>query len=189
MVDEGNDGCENDEWIREWWYVTFLTGRQSWKEYYGVYAREPYATLLPTNHFPRFKNRTQKWGLLSQEDIDFSRQSDDILGSINYGPRSTSLVYYDGNFISSDEYLNLSPNEKKKVSKKLGEFRRLIAVVGLYPKDGDKEDVSLLQCFSWNTWNCGDISPKELRFCSIVWYTQPYEWVVQLCTLMTNFMK
>ena len=72
--------------------------------------------------------------MLVQGDIDFSRQYDDVLGFTYYGPKSTSIVYHDGNFISSDEYLNLSPIEKQKVSKKLGEYRRLIAIVGLYPK-------------------------------------------------------
>mgnify|MGYP001678853614 FL=1 len=187
MVDEGNLGCEDDEWIREWRYVTFLTG-EAWKKYHGVYAREPYTSLLP-NHFPRFKNWTQKWGLLVQDDIDFSRQYDDVLGFTSYGPKSTSIVYHDGNFISSDEYLNLSPIEKQKVSKKLGEYRRLIAIVGLYPKSWDKDDISLLQCFSWNTWDCGNSTPKELRFCSVVRYTQPYEGVVQVCSIMTNFLK
>ena len=189
MVDEGNPGCEDDEWIREWRYVTFLTG-EAWKKYHRVYAREPHSSLVPNNNLPRLRQRTPKWWIFTPLDIERIKTHDDIVANQTYyGGRAIRIVYYDGDFISADEYLNLPQVEKNKVSDQIWKYWRNIAIIGLYPKNWDKNDLSLLQCFRWNIWQCWDSSPKELRICSIVLYTQPYEGIVQICSIMTNFLK
>jgi len=73
------------------------------------------------------------------------------------------------------------------------EFYRYIAVDGLYRKD--QNSVTKINCtkwsdnplaLGWTTCWSWDIA-KELRFCSVVVYTKPKQWRIQICSIMTNF--
>ena len=71
------------------------------------------------------------------------------------------------------------------------EFYRYIAVDWLYRKD--KNNITKISCANWAATIAGsekcwtpDIA-KELRFCSVVVYTRPKQWRIQICSLITNF--
>lgn len=82
-------------------------------------------------------------------------------------------------------------------------YKRRIWVVSLRDKtlpwqnikQSDNEKWSYLsyyctkaQDIAWKTWKqCGDSSPKELRFCSQVDYSHPHQWSIKICSIMTNF--
>ena len=64
------------------------------------------------------------------------------------------------------------------------EYSRVITIHGLYDKESKKQ----LSCtHDHPDKECNSSSPKELRFCSTVFYTKPYQWVVNICSIMTNF--
>lgn len=48
---------------------------------------------------------------------------------------------------------------------------------------------NVLDCERGNDGDCGNEGAKELRFCSVVFYTAPYEGAVVLCAMMTNFLE
>ena len=82
-------------------------------------------------------------------------------------------------------------------------YKRRIWVVSLRDKtlpwqnikQSDNEKWSYLSYYCtkaqdtvWKTWKqCGDSSPKELRFCSQVDYSHPHQWSIKICSIMTNF--
>lgn len=72
-----------------------------------------------------------------------------------------------------------------------GDYFRVITIEGLYPKrSNNPEAADLMTCDKGEDLNsCGSTSPKELRFCSTVIYTQPYQGQVRICALATNFLE
>ena len=69
------------------------------------------------------------------------------------------------------------------------EYRRYIAIDWLYKK-GTNNNEKINCTKAWDlAGECWDSSAKELRFCSIVIYTKPKFWAVQICSIMTNFEK
>lgn len=74
------------------------------------------------------------------------------------------------------EYLDATKNN-------LWEYSRVITIQGLF----DKTTGQKLTCTDTANSPCKSSSPKELRFCSTVFYTKPYQGVVNVCSIMTNF--
>lgn len=74
------------------------------------------------------------------------------------------------------EYLDATKNN-------LWEYSRVITIQGLF----DKTTGQKLTCTDTASSPCKSSSPKELRFCSTVFYTKPYQGVVNVCSIMTNF--
>lgn len=64
-----------------------------------------------------------------------------------------------------------------------GIYWRWIYVEGLY----NKTNWETLTCQNGNS--CNNDNAKELRFCSIVLYTKPYQGYVNICSLLTNFER
>ena len=73
--------------------------------------------------------------------------------------------------------------QAKNNSYQYWEYFRVITIHGLFDKTTGKK----LTCNTTVTSPCKSSSPKELRFCSTVFYTKPYQWVVNICSIMTNF--
>lgn len=74
------------------------------------------------------------------------------------------------------EYLDATKNN-------LWEYSRVITIQGLF----DKTTGQKLTCTDTANSPCKSSSPKELRFCSTVFYTKPYQGIVNVCSIMTNF--
>ena len=100
---------------------------------------------------------------------------------------------------SNREYIddpNFSPSEKELA---LWEYYRYIAVDWVYDKNTwDKRPcTNWLTTKAWGTvtqetcWTdcCWNDDAKEFRFCSVVVYTRPFVWRVQVCSIMTNFTE
>ena len=81
-----------------------------------------------------------------------------------------------GNHSCWAEYLDATKNN-------LWEYSRVITIQGLF----DKTTGQKLTCTDTASSPCKSSSPKELRFCSTVFYTKPYQGVVNVCSIMTNF--
>jgi len=66
-------------------------------------------------------------------------------------------------------------------------FFRAIRWIWLY----SKEDWNSLNCNNWGgpDIECRDSSAKEYRFCSTVQYMAGWIWQVELCWVITNFLK
>jgi len=77
------------------------------------------------------------------------------------------------------------------------EYRRYIAIDWLYEKWTSNNVKLDCKHACWDEacqpnqtpTTCWEASAKELRFCSIVIYTRPKFWAVQICSIMTNFEK
>ena len=68
------------------------------------------------------------------------------------------------------------------------EYRRYIAVDWLYKKTWSNNNKLDCRTSTYNV-ECNDGNAKELRFCSVVVYTRPKFWTVEICAIMTNFEK
>ena len=65
-------------------------------------------------------------------------------------------------------------------------FYRYIAVDWLYKKGTSTNEK--MDCQNWASGECWSWGvAKELRFCSVVMYTRPKVWRIQICSIMTNF--
>ena len=88
-----------------------------------------------------------------------------------------------------DSSCNWTPATWAQINTKYGQFRRYITTQGIIKKDANSTDLAL-NCVSGSTVGCGDSSPKELRFCSIVDYVVDNSARrVELCSVITNFAK
>lgn len=84
----------------------------------------------------------------------------------------------------NSEWTNNCPFEYiTQVNTTLWEYSRVITIHGLF----DKTTGQKLTCTDTASSPCKSSSPKELRFCSTVFYTKPYKGVVNICSIMTNF--
>ena len=96
--------------------------------------------------------------------------------SIDAHERGDYLNSPKGNPSCWAEYLDATKNN-------LWEYSRVITIHGLF----DKTTGQKLTCTDTPSSPCKSSSPKELRFCSTVFYTKPYKGVVNVCSIMTNF--
>lgn len=160
---------EKDTWIHEWRWIIKAQTWESNNKYFSLENVEETGNLL--------KVETEM-----QRDISILRNK--IINE---------------NFLNDDYKLHLL-NGKRYNNKDLDNFTweniavwsyyRYIAVDWLYLK-GWTTNEKKLTCKKANDiseWiTCWDKSAKELRFCSIVIYTSPKFWAVQICSIMTNF--
>lgn len=127
MVDTGNDGCQNDEWMREGRYVIsveMLPGTS--EKYYRIYPRESYDALVPTNHFPKNKRWNQHYGwwdlwIYGQDFIQWD------YAPIRRDKVSGSVLFYQGRAITAAEYMDLGLKEED-LDHRYGKYWRNIAV-------------------------------------------------------------
>lgn len=69
-----------------------------------------------------------------------------------------------------------------------GRYFRMIKSYGVFDKTASNPDTTL-SCTNWNSSGCGTSAPKELRFCSVVEYMNWNAGKVELCWILTNFLK
>jgi prepilin-type N-terminal cleavage/methylation domain-containing protein len=86
---------------------------------------------------------------------------------------------------------NFSPVSTARITK-YGQFWRMITIQGLYDKTTATAWGTALTCTNGSDptpATCGTSAPKELRVCSRVDYTFDGTRSVELCTVLTNFLK
>lgn len=153
-------------------------------------------------HFPNETNNTdsfspQWWNVTSWQRDDKNWRWEDN-GDNPKNNEQFKLIYFKGKWIplwmiSGHErgfYLN-SPKGNPScwaeyldaTKNNLWEYSRVITIQGLF----DKTTGQKLTCTDTASSPCKSSSPKELRFCSTVFYTKPYQGVVNVCSIMTNF--
>lgn len=87
-----------------------------------------------------------------------------------------------------DSLCNWTATSGAQINTKYGEFRRYITTEGIINKNTNTDSSD--SCTKGSDTNCGDSSPKELRFCSIVDYiVGGGARRVELCSVITNFEK
>ena len=133
--------------------------------------------------------RISDWWDMSWEDA-LQRDAFKLQEAIfwwTYLNEAYKLHFLSGNWYNSWDLDNFSWEEKA-----VWEYRRYIAVDWLYRKKDNRK----LNCTSqlWNSSgedgeDCANSDAKELRFCSVVVYTRPKFWTVEICAIMTNFEK
>lgn len=93
------------------------------------------------------------------------------------------LLYHQWQRLPQGSIPEAEIQQPKNNSHQYWEYSRVITIHGLY----DKETGGKLTCNTTASSPCKSSSPKELRFCSTVFYTTPYQWVINICSIMTNF--
>lgn len=165
----GND-APSANWIHPWrWIIKTKTSGEN-----------KYFTL----------ERISDWWDMSWEDA-LQRDAFKLQEAIfwwTYLNEAYKLHFLSGNWYNSWDLDNF-PWEQVSV----WEYRRYIAVDWLYQKtasDGSLNNNKKISCDT-STSNpiCTDGTAKELRFCSVVVYTRPKFWTVEICSIMTNFEK
>ena len=180
MVDEGNLGCEDDEWIYpgEWSiYQKDIQGNKYFSTEvvytHPVYYTNPMYLMM----------QTRKW--IDQYEDYFKKEWVRWRSSVRNDPLSKwwkhYLYFIDWEWKDRENFVW----DVTKHRSPLGDYWRVISVNWVF----DKNTGHLLHCEKWTEWNCWNSSPKEFRFCSIVVYTEPYLWFVNVCSIMTNFLK
>ncbi len=171
-------------WITQWrWYWDEV--EIWWSTYYQF-------------HDVNF-NDTSVWLMLTEAELEddrekFLNQVKDIAEDTYHRYRNFALhlSWSNRKYINSSSF---TPSEKEYA---LWEYYRYIAVDWLY----DKETWDKRKCNNWNKTKtnsditctptgdcCWNNEAKELRFCSVVVYTRPFVWRVQVCSIMTNFTE
>lgn len=183
MVDEAQPGCEDDPWMREWWYVVSLkTIPNTENRYYHALPRETYDTLVSNNHLPSQKTWDMKYGWRDSgifRVVDWDMPHDDI------GEKSGMLIVKDGKALTASEILDQSITTGDLYQSSQWYWRN-IHITGLYDK---KNWAKLEHCPSGNRSHCETDEAKELRFCATVWSVKPHQVMVNICAVMTNFLK
>lgn len=119
----------------------------------------------------------------------------------NYIITSENFVTWTQDTLTLSEWINtwdktfaLCLNEWQRIScpggdnhTKYWKFFRIIKWIGLYDKDKNITGWNLLDCPTWNTFWCEENTPKEYKFCSLVYYIWEHIWKSEICSIMTNF--
>jgi len=194
MVDEGNLGCEDDKRFSD--IDDYIIERDDEKWYYylapenGRDVRQEIGNMGYNNglhynaHF--FESSTR---LINRLKL--------ITSIVNNPAHPEYAVYFpykmhfvDGEWVSGRTFRK-DPTAVQREVKQYWTYRRFISIGWLYDKETLGNDNFWLKCTNGldNWWKCWDSSPKELRFCSNVYYSEPYQWAVRVCSIMTNFLK
>lgn len=168
MVDEENEWCEDDPLLRPAIYSLETNYQKDNSNSYltirwegGLSYSSDYL-LTDKKVFNRFKN--------DENDKDAKKNL-------------VFKVYFVNN-----EWISRNLREtlgKPEYNKQLGDFSRMIRVQGVYNKD----DNSKIYCWATKDKECQDSSAKEVRFCSTVIYSSPYQGIVNVCAIMTNYIE
>ena len=195
MVDEGNDGCANDRWFG-WFDRHYIEKDEQHQNYY----------VVPNNWDTRTNPVGPRWSNGLDYEAEFFNSSARFDGQLalldntikaknpNDGHRKYAVHFLDGERISHEEFLRAiarDPAAAQREEKQYWTYWRFVTVGGLYDKNNVDYQNAGLVCKNWldDSGKCWDSSPKELRFCSTVFYTAPYRGMVHICSIMTNFLK
>lgn len=162
-TDNNNDGCQNDPWISPWrrtlWDIN--NPKLSWMNIPDVDIEQK--KLL----WSEMKTILDKFQALNNDNNKAYR-----LYNISW-----AWLSHDAFQAAQNENTNLTEDTNS------GIYWRWIYVEGLY----NKTNWETLTCQNGNS--CNNDNAKELRFCSIVLYTKPYQGYVNICSLLTNFER
>lgn len=184
MEDKGNDGCENDDWFANYQRYALLGKGKD------IEGGKYYRLSQKTGDQLSFMEQAAR---LFQDPKYLWKQIKDIVGQTAANPEDAHWRYalHLVNWIWYDHqtFLNMRPEEQAKENFSEGRYWRFISWRGLYGKDWS----DLHSCKKWldtqNGKTCGDDSAKEYRFCSTVIYSSPYQGIVNICAIMTNFLE
>lgn len=180
MVDEGNPWCEDDGWIYPGEWAINKKEIQG-NKYFStelVYTNPVYY-LTPMY----LMQQTRRW--IDEYETYFKQGWSNWRFWVRSIPQDKWWKHY-LYFVDGDRIDRINFTwEVTEHHSLLGDYWRVISVNWVFDKNTDQ----LLHCERWSEWTCGDDSPKEFRFCSIVVYTHPYLGFVNVCSVMTNFMK
>lgn len=169
LVDEGNDGCESDQRIYKAHRALESTGT----------ANTPYNFLEYHNPFlaNSRNNRYWRWWTSIFQDLDTIEANQQL-----------KLHFVNGEWISH-KHLKALQDAGTPINETtaMGNYYRLIRVWGLFGKTAAQTNHELT-CQN-GLQDCGNSTPKELRFCSTVIYTRPHQGIVNICSIMTNFFE
>lgn len=177
LSDEWSSGCDNDPWIG--------------KGHRVIQQEEGNINLIKDDRVQGYSTEERgNYGVRDEDiygNLENERQKDSESGqTITENPwKIYQLHNIDGEWIDHESFSSLNQELKNTENKKEWNFYRVIRVQGLYSKDGNSE----LTCSDGSDSNCGDSSAKELRFCSTIIYTRPYQGMVNICSIMTNFQE
>lgn len=162
---------KNECWLGNFPYSETLDCSQAQMTKWELYITTTENGLQKTSYISSLWRRTDQYGRF--EDI---RPLNDQF----------RLYSYSWQFLSSQDLSKFSPDEQAKIkaNTQQGVYYRVISIHGVF----DKETGIELNC-NVTPNLCKSDTAKELRFCSTVFYTQPYQWVVNLCSILTNFER
>ncbi len=167
-----NDAWDPDDWIPkdEWVYPgRWIIKVQTWTE---------------NNKYFSLENVDNTENLLAEEtemQRDISKLRDRIMNEWFLNEK------FKLHFLNGRRYNHHDLNSFTWEDIAVWEYRRYIAIDWLYKKETDEK----INCTkAWDLGGeCWNNLAKELRFCSIVIYTKPKFWAVQICSILTNFEK
>ena len=143
------------------------------------------------NKYFTLKRRSDWWDMSWENELQ--RSSSKLQEAIYWGTYLTwayKLHFLSGNWYNNDDLDSFDWEEIL-----VWEYRRYIAVDWLYSKLGGNNvkihcpNSTTTDIANWIPITCWDDTAKELRFCSVVVYTRPKFWTVEICAIMTNFEK
>lgn len=184
MIDEGNPGCEDDAWML-WGFWTLVKGN------FGD-------VFLKKTSSKTFWTAMQEISLLIKNGLTLKEWIKNHLIPAENDPtnsyNSHRLYAVDAEWLSHENFINLPDELKAKWNSTLGTYWRFIVIDGVYPKDSINHlDSTYKYCTKGDDLSQGELcwssAPKELRFCSMVIYSAPYQGAVSICAVMTNYLE
>lgn len=163
-MDEKDPGCADDPRITAWRRVIEGTTWQKLTQINGINA---------------INAKEEQENLLGSEMRTVLNNFQNLTDNQRYHIYNISWAWLNHDAYEAAKTAN--PNLTEDTSS--GKYWRWIYVEGLYDKTNGGE----LDCSQNN--NCNNNTAKELRFCSTVLYTKPYQGYVNICSLLTNFER
>lgn len=177
MIDEGGDGCENDTLFGGGSrYAIISTGEPN---YYAIKraSREDDSSRAMNES----KNLVKDHKKLQQQIKAITKRTQNNNSDPHWNFR---MHFVEGQRIDHDKFLELQKKGKTEALNQ-GIYRRWIAGWWIH----SKETGTFIKCITEQHPECKDASAKEFRFCSTVIYSSPYQGIVNLCAIMTNFVE
>ncbi len=177
MIDEGGDGCENDTLFGGGSrYAIISTGEPN---YYAIKRVSNGAD--DARAMDESKNLVNNYTKLWQQINNTTKRTQ----SNNSDPHWNFRMHFvEGQRIDHDKFLELQKKGKTEALNQ-GIYRRWIAGWWIH----SKKTGTFIKCITEQYPECKDASAKEFRFCSTVIYSSPYQGIVNLCAIMTNFVE
>lgn len=177
MIDEGGDGCENDTLFGGGSrYAIISTGEPN---YYAI--KRVSNGVDDARAMDESKNLVNNYTKLWQQIKDIIKQTQNNDSDPHWNFR---MHFVEGQRIDHDKFLELQKKGKTEALNQ-GIYRRWIAGWWIH----SKETGTFIKCITEQNPECKDASAKEFRFCSTVIYSSPYQGIVNLCAIMTNFVE